>query len=375
MDALVTDGFEKKSLAVVRAIQPAVDEVGTVAQFPCSLAATSRYTSRDHRIRASSAEGYATQLAAIVEDYGYDCVLPVGGRTTQILSERRESIPAPLDPILPPQESFRRVVDRHELYSLAASLDVPTPTSVRLRSAADISRALETVGAPGVFKTGSETEPRFVRYVHSQSGLRSAYRTYRQHHDSDPVYQTYLDGVGRGFFGLYVDGECRGHYAHRRVREAPPTGGKSVCAESLVDEELFEPADSLLSALDWNGVVMLEFKNDADRTPRLLEANPKFWGSIGLGVASGMNFPLALVEYLSEGTVPEFEFTPARYHWPLSGDLLHAVKRPSSAPAVASDLLSSSTKSNLRASDPLPHALEAARAVVSTAVSVNGPIG
>ncbi|QIO21861.1 ATP-grasp domain-containing protein [Haloarcula sp. JP-L23] len=374
MDVLVTDGFEKKSLTVVRAVQSVADEVGVVAQFPFSLTAASRYTARDHRIEADDADDYATQLAAVVEEYGYEYVLPVSGRTTEIVSEHRETIPAPLDPILPPKPSFRRAIDKHDLHSLAGEFDIPTPTSVRIRSSSDVTRAVETVGPSGVFKTGSETEPRFLRYVGSPAELRSTYLTYMETHDSDPVYQAYLNGRGRGFFGLYVDGECRGHYAHRRIRESPPSGGKSVCAESLSDPELYAYADPLLSALDWSGVVMLEFKNDADGNPRLLECNPKFWGSMGLGVASGMNFPLALLEYLSEGTMPAFEFTPARYHWPLSGDLLHAVKRPRSAPAVAADLLSRSTQSNLQLTDPLPHVAEGARAMASAVVSVDGPV-
>ncbi len=365
---------KKKSLTVIRAIHPLADAIGTVAQYPGSIAAMSRHTARTHRFRADKPAEYAARLAAIVEADGYDYVLPVSGRTTEIVSEHRDEIPVPLDPILPPQTSLRRAIDKHDLYSIADDIGIPTPTSVRIHSSSDIPHAVEIVGESGVFKTGSETEPRFLRYIDSPRELRAAYSTYVSTHESDPIYQEYLDGRGRGFFGLYIDGTCYGHYAHRRIRESPPSGGKSVCAESLLDPELYDYADPILSALDWNGVVMLEFKNDAEGNPHLLECNPKFWGSMALGVVSGMNFPRALVEYLAEGTTPDFEFTPARVHWPLSGDLLHAIARPTSAPAVAIDLFSRSTGSNIRLSDPLPHVSETVQMVVSTVVSVDGPV-
>ncbi|MBX0297022.1 ATP-grasp domain-containing protein [Haloarcula nitratireducens] len=334
----------------------------------------SRYTTRTHRFRADDPAEYADRLAAVVAEYGYDYVIPVGGRTTEIVSEYRDEIPVPLDPILPPKTSLRRAIDKHDLYLLADDMEIPRPTSVRIQSSSDIPRAIETVGESGVFKTGSETEPRFLRYVESPTELQAAYRAYVSTHESAPLYQEYLSGRGRGFFGFYLDGTCHGYYAHRRIREAPPSGGKSVCAESLLDPELYDYADPLLSALDWNGVVMLEFKNDAAGNPYLLECNPKFWGSMALGVISGMNFPRALVEYLVAGTTPEFEFTPARVHWPLSGDLLHALARPASVPAVMTDLASRSTNSNIRLSDPLPHVSEAVQMLVSTVVSVDGPI-
>jgi len=375
MDVLVTDGFDKTSLSVVRAIRPVADDIGTVVRYPFSLSAMSRHTARDHRVRAADASDYASELAATVDQYGYDVVIPVGGRTTEILSEFRDDIPVALESILPPQSSFRRVVDKHDLGSMADDLGVPTPTSVRIATAEDIPRAVETVGASGVLKNGKETEPRYLRYVDSRAELRRAYRNYPVTHDSDPLYQEYLQGQSRGFFGLYFDGECHGRYAHRRIREWPPSGGKSVCAESVQDAELFGYADRLVPELDWNGVVMLEFKNDADGNPHLLECNPKFWGSMDLGVASGMNFPRALVEHAAADRFPTFEFTSTRYHWPLSGDLMHVLRNPASAPDVAADLVSPSTESNTRLSDPLPHVSELAKGVVSSVYDANGPVG
>jgi predicted ATP-grasp superfamily ATP-dependent carboligase len=365
MKLLVTDGIDKKSLAVVRAIRDEVEEVGVLSRYPLSPGAASRYTARSHRVRATEPASYAAALGDVVEAYGYDHVLPVSGRTNEVVSRHRETLPVPVDRILPPPDSFRVANDKHASHEHAEASGVPVPASTRLASTADLARAVEDVGTPGVIKTGTETESQFVEYVDTLGELRAAYDRYRRTHESDPVYQERLPGRGRGFFGLYVDGSCRAHYAHRRVREWPPFGGASACAESLVDEALYDHADPLLSSLDWNGPVMVEFKEDAAGTPRFLEINPKLWGSLELGVRSGVNVPRALVRRLADEPVPALSVSPTRFHWPLSGDLYHAVHRPASAPAVLQDLVSPATRSNVELRDPLPHVLEFGKTTVS----------
>lgn len=66
---------------------------------------------------------------------------------------------------------------------------------------------------------------------------------------------------------------------HKRMREYPITGGSSTAAESMYDPELRDLGLTLLKALDWHGVAMVEFKKDSrDGKYKLMEINPKFWG-------------------------------------------------------------------------------------------------
>lgn len=364
MRVLVTDGEMNKSLAVVRAIADVATSIGVVSRFPVSPAGASRYADAQYCVRERDPERYVDALNRIRRSGNYDQLLPVGGWTFDVVSEYRDRLEFPVEKILPSREAMRVAVRKQETYALAERQGVPVPVSVSVADEAGLETAAERVGVPAVVKTGTETETRFVEVVGSDTELRHAYREYVADHVSEPILQEYLPGVGRGYFGFFIDGELVGGYAHRRIREYPPTGGASACSESLQDEELAEYSRRLLAPLDWTGVVMVEFKEAADGTPKLVEINPKFWGSLDLGIASGMNFPRALLEYAADGTVPAFEFTPRRFHWPLSGDLTHAWRRPRSTPDVLCDLLSSGTQSNIRLDDPLPHVFEAAITLV-----------
>lgn len=361
MRVLVTDGETKKSLAAVRAIAPVADRVGVASRFPVSVGGTSRFVDRRHWLREHEPGALVGALNRL-GDTGYDLLLPVGGRTFEVVSEHRDRLAFPVERILPSRRAMRTALSKPAVDGLARSTGVPSPATVSLTDERGIDTALGTVGTPAVVKSRTETEPRFVRTVRTREELVAARRAYETSHGAVPIVQEYLPGIGRGFFGLYADGELLEGYAHRRIREYPPEGGASACAASERDDQLREFSRRLLEPLDWTGVAMVEFKEDADGTPRLIEINPKLWGSLALTVASGLNFPAALVE-LAAGADPsalEFEFTPRRVHWPLSGDLTHAWRRPRSAPAVARDLLSRDTRSNLRLDDPLPHAVEAA---------------
>ena len=241
---------------------------------------------------------------------------------------------------------------------MAERVGIPAPTTMAISAPSDLNRVSNRLEYPVVLKTDSETADRFVRVVPDGEELRTVYAEYRETYDAPPLVQEHLPGASRGYFVLYIDGERVGGYAHRRIREYPPEGGASACAESRRDEELASYADRLLSELSWHGVAMVEFKESSDGVPKVVEINPKFWGSLDLGIESGLNFPRALLEHTDGRREFSFEFAPQRFHWPLWGDLVHVLRRPRGARAVLDDLTSPNVRSNVRLSDPAPHVLE-----------------
>ncbi|MDZ5810209.1 ATP-grasp domain-containing protein [Halorubrum sp. AD140] len=367
MDVLVTDGMMKKSLAVVRSIAPVSRRTGVVAAHRPSMAGISRYADRQHRVGRRGPETFVLALNVVIERFDYDCLLPVGGWTTNALAEHRADLSDRVDVVLPDGESMRVAQQKLATYALGKRLGVPVPETLQL-TPSTTEEQVDRVGFPAVVKAPTEVAPRYVEYVESGAGARAAADDYRRRHGRDPLLQARLHGDGCGFFALYLDGGCVGGYSHRRVREYPPSGGVSACAVSRVDEQLADLGTTLLDDLEWNGPVMVEFKRDRDETPKLIEINPKLWGSLDLGIASGCDFPAALLRYLDTGEHPEFSFSTQRYHWPLSGDIQSAFHRPQLAPDVVRDLLSAETSSNLSATDPLPNALELAKAVLSPIV-------
>ena len=104
--------------------------------------------------------------------------------------------------------------------------------------------------------------------------------------DPQCLVQELVEGPGCGVC-LVMDAESRpvSVFCHRRIREYPITGGPSACCESLYDEKMVVQAVSLLQALHFVGIAMVEFKGG-----RVLEINPRVWGSYPLTEAAGSRF-------------------------------------------------------------------------------------
>src|SRR5437762_1082997 len=99
-------------------------------------------------------------------------------------------------------------------------------------------------------------------------------------------------GRGKGVFALYDHGEPVVWFAHERLRDFRPSGSGSSLRRSIaVDPRLREPASRLLSAMQWHGPAMVEFRDDGADEPYLMEVNGRFWGSLELAVSAGVDFP------------------------------------------------------------------------------------
>src|SRR5438034_1096161 len=121
------------------------------------------------------------------------------------------------------------------------------------------------------------------------------------------LLQRLVSGDGEGFFALRWRGRTVAMFAHRRLREKPPTGGVSVYRESIpLEQRLVGPGLRLLEALDWSGVAMIECKRDlATGREMVMEVNGRFWGSLQLAIDAGIDFPALLVRCAAGETVPQ----------------------------------------------------------------------
>lgn len=80
--------------------------------------------------------------------------------------------------------------------------------------------------------------------------------------------------------------------------------GVAITARTVQDEELHLYAKRTARAIGLRGVANVQFKRDSRGTPRLLEVNPRFPGTMPLTVAAGVNMPLLALHDLMGLEVP-----------------------------------------------------------------------
>lgn len=208
----------------------------------------------------------------------------------------------------PPPPIVQRVLDKAITLDIAMQVGVPVPTSVTIERAAELETALATMRFPVIAKPADKsrksTHPFKTRTFANADELRAVFATQTRFGEG-LLFQSYHRGQGVGIELLMSGGEVLTSFQHRRLSENPPSGGVAVVAISEpVDPKLLDYSTRLLRALEWDGVAMVEFRHDAATgETALMEVNGRFWGSLPLNAAAGVDFPLYAWQ-LSQGIAP-----------------------------------------------------------------------
>lgn len=311
MRVLVTDGDNRATLAIVRSLgRQGHSVVVGERRIPC-LARASRYCSESvvYPDPFSNEVGFTNRLLAEIAEKRIDVLVPVADVTTALISERRDEFERVCRLPLAPDTAIARAADKVDVLKLAAGLGVPVPRTVFVERASDVLELSRSLSYPIVVK------PRRSR-VRTSDGWRSCSVAYAASADQlmtdvqgrpaeayPLLLQERISGEGLGVFLCMDRGEPVAAFSHRRLREKPPSGGVSVLSESVaVRPDMKAQAVTLLRELGWQGIAMVEFKmDDRDGTPKLMEINGRFWGSLQLAIDAGVDFPSILLETLAGG--------------------------------------------------------------------------
>jgi predicted ATP-grasp superfamily ATP-dependent carboligase len=230
--------------------------------------------------------------------------------TTPLVLQTAPRTPS-LRTALPTLAAYESVTDKLQLFDLArkAGVRVPQTLAVSRKNADSLRRDdfhYPVVVKPRVssMRGASGIVKRAVRYARDARELASMLREELLEETDEVLLQEYVGGYGSGVFCVYDAGQPLFFFAHRRVREKPPSGGVSVVCESVpLPDEGVMAARRILDPLRWHGVAMVEFKIDAQGRSWLIEINARFWGSLQLAVDCGADFPW-FVHQLATGHQP-----------------------------------------------------------------------
>ena len=134
-------------------------------------------------------------------------------------------------------------------------------------------------------------------------------------------------GVQAGFY-LCKQGEVVSFYSHKRIRTHPETGGVTVYSKSSHNNEIKTFGAEVLKELNWSGFVMIEFLYDErDGLYKLIEINPRLWGSILLSEFCGASFLCSYIKSSLGETIEEKQINTDKYiRWVFPYDIIYYLK-------------------------------------------------
>ncbi len=346
MTILVLDGNENQAVAAVRSLARAGHRVVVGAETLWSKAGWSRYAAASFAYTSpeSDVDRFVACVARVTRDCGGAFVMPMTERTLLPLSRERQKLSeAGGIFVAPAHDRVREACSKDHTTSLARSLGISVPRTWTMGDdPVEARRLSEELPYPVVLKPAMSHEAgdRTVRstgapaYAMDPAGFLEAWRTTSSRARAVLV-QEFVIGSGAGYFALVRHGTPIVEFAHRRIRDVRPTGSGSAVRESIpLDPTMGDASRRLLAALEWQGVAMVEFRVRPDGTPVFLEVNGRFWNSLPLAIAAGVDFPRYLVELGTSGnvTTPLPYRAGVRCRWWL-GDLRHLLQVWRGAPA------------------------------------------
>lgn len=322
---LVLGDDTRSFLTVIRSLGRKGIEVHIGWYVPEAPELRSRYISAVHEIPPYKSDKHGDAsfewlgtLIELLQHEQFDLVIPTSDRTILPLHKHLKELKPFGHFAILEGKAFEVGFNKEKANSLARSLGIPLPAEKVVDTIDNGLRLAEKWGYPIVLKPLSSFQihslhrKQFVRKAYRETDLRN-YLEEMLSHGSVTVQENFL-GVGMGVELLARDGNVLAAFMHRRVHEPLMGGGSSYRMSVPLHRGMFQASRKMMAAMKYTGVAMIEFKWNPDTESWVfIEINARFWGSLPLAVAAGVDFPWYLYKMMVHG---ETSF-PGKYRFPI----------------------------------------------------------
>jgi predicted ATP-grasp superfamily ATP-dependent carboligase len=303
-----------------------------------SMARASRYVRNAIRVRDLRTD--QALLDALALAHGRLCLsgwvlYPTREENIASIAANRDGLQREFRVPTPGLASIQHAWDKREVYSLAARLSIPVPRTWFPRSEEELT-AIE-VDDPVILKPAIKehffyaTHAKAWRADNAAELLAAFRRATEIMPASEVIVQEMIPGGGEqqyAYCAFFREGHPVASMTVRRRRQHPSDFGvASTFVETISLPELADPSCRFLAAIDYYGLVELEYKRDPrDGVYKLLDVNARTWGYHSVGVTAGVDFPYLLFRDQIGAPVEETHARPGVCWIRLSTDVPNALR-------------------------------------------------
>jgi D-aspartate ligase len=298
-------GGDYQGLGIVRSLGRqgipvcVIDDERSIARF-------SRHATHAVRVPELRDEGRCIDaLLDVGRILGLDgwVLYPTRDETVTAISRHRTLLAERYRVPTPDWGTVKWAADKRNMHRLARELDIPSPRTWHPQRVGDLTE----ISIDGGVAIKPAIKERFI-YATKAKAWRADTRA--ELNDGfqraaeivgpgEVMVQELIPGDGRhqfAFCAFFKAGESIGCMVARRLRQHPPEFGRASTFVETVDVPLLETlSERFLRAIDYYGLVELEYKLDPrDGEYKLLDVNARTWGYHSLGPRAGVEFPYLL---------------------------------------------------------------------------------
>jgi predicted ATP-grasp superfamily ATP-dependent carboligase len=326
MTVIVTNAKNRIAYNIVKSLGQKAIEVYTSDFVPLSMSFASRY-SKGHFIYPSPFRNQNEFIECLLKNIyrlKANVLIPVFEETF-LISKFKNKLLEHVQMVVPDYEQILNVHNKDRWQPIAAKLNIPFPKSCTIDELKKSNCEIKELRYPVLLKPKQGGGGWAIKQVGSPRELENNLNQSSNNGLSwDRFFvQEKIEGETHCVAMLFRKGELKAKVTYKQLRDYPTTGGQATLRISIRNEKAEESFQKMLEELRWHGICQADFIVDKKTNiPYLIDINPRFWGSLIQGIASGVDFPYLLYRIAIDGDVnPVKEFkTGVMTRW-IGGDI------------------------------------------------------
>jgi predicted ATP-grasp superfamily ATP-dependent carboligase len=278
----------------------------------------SRYTEQFFSYPQADDEAKLAAIHDTAQRANIDIVLPVDTQTIRLLSAHNESsfLNAAIS-LVPKLDAMDIAANKWLLAQWLQAHHIPCPVTILCRPDLAFEQELAALRFPVLLKPIQQIGDDIGvggRGIHIFEQPAALLEFYQQNTHIEYIVQSFINGYDMGCNVLCRAGKIEAYSIQKgfmasHIRFAPAAG-----IDFIENTGAYAVVSELVAKLKWTGVANFDLRYDEDdQQVKVIEINPRFWGSLLGSFCAGVNFPyLSCLAGLGLD-IPEAVFHPMRY--------------------------------------------------------------
>ncbi|MEO8820819.1 MAG: ATP-grasp domain-containing protein [Ginsengibacter sp.] len=313
---LIPDGESGHALNVLRCLGPMKDvRVFVLSSDPNSIIRFSKYCYKF--ISFTEKKNNQNRLDAIydtVKKVKPDVILPVDVNAISLLSANRETLSKVTSVVPLPCLGEFEIANNKGLLSewLKANLIPCPPTMLFKTDAAGFNEAVSTFSFPALLKPCMGYGGDGIESIENRDALQILLK--ERTISGEFVLQSFINGYDIDCSILCEDGKILAYTIQKGIIDGNIRFRRAAGIDLFHDDNTYNIVREVAEKLNWTGIAHIDLRYDAQEDKvKLIEINPRYWGSVMGSYCSGVNFPyLACLAGLKRSIIKS-EIKPLRY--------------------------------------------------------------
>jgi predicted ATP-grasp superfamily ATP-dependent carboligase len=292
---ITTNSDDHIGLTIVRSLGKNNVDFQVVSTTKNTLAGYSRYC--NHKIIGHFDLEFFSKLS---KD---DVVFPMLEDTMLLLSKHSSKLHCQMG--FSDFETLQITTDKSLAIQHAIEHKIPCPETFFITKSEDIKKCISCIDLPIILKPNKGSGGKGIRSVDSPILLPAIAEKFLK--ENGPfLLQEKIPYTTKYTIGTL----CNSEHELKRIciikelRNHPFENGPACYVETVNAPGLVNMAEKLLKSLNFVGIADIDLVIDSrDNQPKLMEINPRFWGSTQVAINAGVDFPALLYTMLKDGDI------------------------------------------------------------------------